>query len=579
MRPLLGCLLLFHAITTISWSENTLQAKGYQSITDYPDRSSFPELRHSSLYEIINSKPNTAIGFTGGGARAYVAGLGQLSALTDLGLMKKVRYIGGISGGGWLSTVYTYSQLSVTDDVLLGPIVSPEELSRDRLNIINADCARSFADRNITRDTLKYWLTGKYALSDAWGQAVADAYLHPAGILDGRRFSVDDETVADIKRRNPTLEDSEFYLPRSKDRPFYIVGSTIVGPVAGAPFKADRHNFTMLEITPLYIGQMQALDVRYTYNEGVIFTRSTTRHIGGAIEPFAFGGADRPSKRLLPHQSEGVLTVNAPDTVFDLKDAACATSFAPGAFLESIGSLGLISKNLGLVKSYWSPSLATGDVKSLGDNDFLFGDGGSFENIPLINFIQRRVEKIVLFFNSETPLESSDTWAVESDEPSQDQVSDPLPAFFGVFPPLLNVQERSYEYGRNQIFATRDYITVVKGLQAAQELGRGIIFGMNLTTIQNDWWGIPAGITQEICFVYLGRVLDWEALLSDEMKGLLVPMDTSVIDNTKESGPFIHFPNYDTYGGDINAERANALADLTGWVVNANRDLFERLLG
>lgn len=122
-------------------------------------------------------------------------------------------------------------------------------------------------------------------------------------------------------------------------------------------------------------------------------------------------------------------------------------------------------------------------------------------------------------------------------------------------------------------------MTVVQGLQAAQKAGRGIIFSMNLTTIQNGWWGIPEGITQEICFVYLGRVLKWEALLSPEMKDLLVPTDSSRVDNTKETGPFVNFPNYATYGGDINTERANALADLTGWVVDANKELFERLLG
>jgi hypothetical protein len=33
------------------------------------------------------------------GSRAYVAALGQISALNKLGLLRKIKYTGGISGG------------------------------------------------------------------------------------------------------------------------------------------------------------------------------------------------------------------------------------------------------------------------------------------------------------------------------------------------------------------------------------------------------------------------------------------------------------------------------------------------
>lgn len=76
---------------------------------------------------------------------------------------------------------------------------------------------------------------------------------------------------------------------------------------------------------------------------------------------------------------------------------------------------------------YWSPS----DLIPSGIETY-FGDGGSYENIPLISFLQRRVEKIVLFFNSETTLQPADKWDVASNLTYDGQVTDCLSAFFGV---------------------------------------------------------------------------------------------------------------------------------------------------
>ena len=37
-------------------------------------------------------------------------------------------------------------------------------------------------------------------------------------------------------------------------------------------------------------------------------------------------------------------------------------------------------------------------------------DGGSYQNIPLIHFLQRRVKNIVLFDSSVVPMQPSDKW-------------------------------------------------------------------------------------------------------------------------------------------------------------------------
>lgn len=52
-----------------------------------------------------------------------------MAALNQLGLMKNVRYIGGISGGAWATTSYTYAQNIASDEEYLGEIVDPKDIT------------------------------------------------------------------------------------------------------------------------------------------------------------------------------------------------------------------------------------------------------------------------------------------------------------------------------------------------------------------------------------------------------------------------------------------------------------------
>ena len=51
-----------------------------------------------------------------------------------------------------------------------------------------------------------------------------------------------------------------------------------------------------------------------------------------------------------------------------------------------------------------------------------FCDGGSYQNIPLINFLQRRVKNIVLFDSSVVPLQPSDKWNPQTEPYTSDKV-------------------------------------------------------------------------------------------------------------------------------------------------------------
>ena len=76
-----------------------------------------------------------------------------------------------------------------------------------------------------------------------------------------------------------------FVLPGNPSWPFPIIGTTLVGPLLNAPYGEKNHNYTRIDITPLYVGQLKTSIVVYKYLFNLL---KRTIQIGGAIESFAF---------------------------------------------------------------------------------------------------------------------------------------------------------------------------------------------------------------------------------------------------------------------------------------------------
>ena len=71
-----------------------------------------------------------------------------------------------------------------------------------------------------------------------------------------------------------------------------------------------------------------------------------------------------------------------------------------------------LEKKLGLHYDYSSPASPVANTV-LGIQDTLFGDGGSYENIPLISYLQRGVKRVVWFANHVTPLQVSQSLSLK----------------------------------------------------------------------------------------------------------------------------------------------------------------------
>ena len=63
--------------------------------------------------------------------------LGQLRGLNELNLLKNVRYISCVSGGSWASVPFTYLNDNWTDEMFLGQVIPPEDLTVEALKFDN----------------------------------------------------------------------------------------------------------------------------------------------------------------------------------------------------------------------------------------------------------------------------------------------------------------------------------------------------------------------------------------------------------------------------------------------------------
>ena len=263
MRRLITlALLAAYTMDCQSSGVDMLQARAWQPGSQ-ASAYDFPELERPE----IRAKSSSGIAFTGGGARAMVAAFGQLAALRALGLLPRVRYITGISGGSWATHAFSYYQpgapgVAMNDDEFLClPLTHPANLTRSALGRLRSTCARRLATLQGENDSLTDRVKAFEASAAAlWTASVIDTavaglwsrVLAPLGVPLHAPFSWDRQTVDEIRQRNPVLNGTKFVLPSGADHPFPIVGFALMGPAKLAPFKRSgrARKYSMLEVPP-----------------------------------------------------------------------------------------------------------------------------------------------------------------------------------------------------------------------------------------------------------------------------------------------------------------------------------------
>lgn len=266
---------------------------------------------------------------------------------------------------------------------------------------------------------------------------------------------------------------------------------------------------------------------------------------------------------------------------FSLANATFASSWAPG---ETLSLAPVLDAATALKTDYFSTVKADDPRQPSAAEPFLFADGGDYENVHIIGMLQREVREIIVFMNSEQPLHGSTVWDPSKQPiPKSGQVNDDFPYFFGVQVKAASVEEKieqeySFDYTSNQVFRSEDFTEIAIALQTAQAAGRVPIARRELVTVANKHWGIPAGFACNLTVVFLGRAGNWEQELPEELRVLVRPeKDGQPVKDYGmeiETGPFAHWPNYETTAGTYPASKANLLADFTGWGVLSEEALF-----
>ena len=432
-----------------------------------------------------------------------------------------------------------------------------------------------------------------------WKQLVSVAYLKPNNINPGSYFSWNQNHANDLIGKVPA--GSTIILPRDSlgingvdKRPFPILHFTLIGPSKLLPYTPNNRNFSLIESTPIATGVLapsQPLSFSNLAAPNYVNKTKTTIQLGGLIETFAAGACCPASVVLKSNGNNLVLGMNrsclCASNMFDLKTVSGTSSYALGSEFTAFGGPALGDLNNELVDfsiGKMNLSIPFSGAGQGSYKEFVVTDGGATVNSNIISLLQRKVQRIINFVNTGTPLLTSAEWDPYGSKPLSASFIDPnIPAFFGVFASDIGggtcIKSNALELDRDQVFPTADFPKVVTALQAAQAKGTGILATIQHTTVANSFFGIQAGLKVNVTWVYLGRATAWENQLSDTvLKAQVVPRAGASLSSVIYDGAFKFFPNYATGATGFTKPQANLLADFTGWAVLKNANIFKKAL-
>jgi hypothetical protein len=217
-------------------------------------------------------------------------------------------------------------------------------------------------------------------------------FFDPYGVKDNVYMAATPAHRTDLLARNPSISIDEVSLP-NPDRPFPIIGISLLAPQHDSIVPASNRSYTVLEATPLYVGEPVTQSIAYGYSDTTIVAT-----VGGLLESVGFTSGASPEG--LGSTPERLLNVSDPIVHFSPAWMGSLSSFAPGAVFSSFSTK--ITKELSPVFNYWSPS----DRDPVA-NPFMLSDGGDTQNPNLLSLLVRDVKEVVLFCNFNQPLNST----------------------------------------------------------------------------------------------------------------------------------------------------------------------------
>jgi len=558
---------------------------------------------------------NVGLCFSGGGSRALAAAWGQMRGLHQLGLLGKARALSSVSGGSWATVPFTYLPKSISNKQFLGGFVAdPHELRVTDLFTDNEAAVLDHMDKKslgyvptqdgmdivalalqvpellacgVPADRLWSHLIGKYVL-EPFGLAAFDKEELPLGW-----FCADESMAQQILAVNKEIGDT-YHTVRADDelpRPFHVINTSMFVRPCREPKTDNFEYLAPVQATPFFTGISSV---------PLASASSDTAVGGGGVRSFAFDSDllhVLPSKMSAksavgdgPNEGAGssagdssvVLRQGSPFTLADITGASSA------AFAEFVYNSLHDKIKLDPEFQYWPIK----NLRAPAGSTQEFADGGALENLGVAAMLRYQdVDNLIVFINSENKLEKG---KIEKGKPKRGKnatvvVSDAIPPLFGLqpyakpktgkpggyipYPPITDpgTQTGASEYGFNKVLDPGRFGELIDGLWRASTKNRDVdsraragkgacLFLQKDVAVQaNNWWGVQAGRSVNILWVYNNRASDWNKQLRDAVR-LVVPPS---------------FPWYSTASTHLSKVKVNLLAHFSAWVVADNASVFE----
>ena len=137
-------------------------------------------------------------------------------------------------------------------------------------------------------------------------------------------------------------------------------------------------------------------------------------------------------------------------------------------------------------------------------------------------------------------------WDPTKRAPTTNEMDDTIPNYFGI---KVDKQDASWDYSRNQVFDSSQFVPFCVAMQKAIANGNGGVVLMELNVVENKYWGIQGGRSVNVTWYMTSRVYNWEAQLPSWLKSDVVPggpQDPTNLPSTKSKYPtFPHYPTFD----------------------------------
>jgi len=551
----------------------------------------FPET--SELNRIRPDAADLGIAFSGGGTRSAAAAIGQLRGLIVNKWLSRVRYMTAVSGGAWTMVPFAFSKDDET--TFLGKPSRPEDLTvgyldggngsamarqisqsslaasgiREGLSIaLASDGAQSLAERLSQRnaklsilkthfDDLRSIVQNNVLKHDGrvdktYGRLLADHFLNP--LIEGcpgcgsgaisRSFTWDPVSLAEMSCRQSGTSLPKDMLLVNRDRPFPIIGSTMVVPTDD---DVAYPSLVPVEFTPLYSGTRRG---------------RTSTELGTYIWSWAYD-----SPQVMVSTGDYIYARFDDKRPFSLADVIAATGAAPQlSLLLADGVPAQLRKYEQMAATYF-PTFASPPVITTRDaevgNPFPHSDGGLTDNMGVMPLLARQVKNVMLFFNTNTRL--------------FEQNDDVKSLFMPVGTP-----DGGGDKTGNQVFAPGEYDEVIRQLTAARKAGAPQIYcRQNLTVMPNQRYNVHGYTGLNLCLFYNADSPEWHKHVTDARVTALFTSPSS------EKEKLDNFPWFDTFEQNkpnlikLTSTQVNLLGNLTEWIVTRDetRTLVEATFG